>query len=69
MEAGWERDVKLHEGRDLCVVVVLMVAVGVVCLGEVEVDSSGVVDIFVLSGVLVVVVVVEMDLVVGCVVS
>ena len=46
-----------------------MVAVGVVCLGAVEVDSSGVVDIFVLGGVLVVVVVVEVDLVMGYVVS
>ena len=59
----------MREGISVCVVVVLVVTVGVVCLGAVEVDSSGVVDNFVLGGVLVVVVVVEVDLVVGCVVS
>ena len=49
-------------------VVVLMIVVGAVCLGAVEVDCSGVVDTFVLDGVFVVVVVVEVELVVvGCV--
>ena len=63
--------------RDVCVVlvvlmvvvgvVVLMIVVGVVYLGVVEVDCSGVGDISVLGGVFVVVVV-EMELVVECVV-
>ena len=54
----------MREGISVCVVVVvlmlvvgvvvLMIVVGVVCLVAVELDCSGVVDIFVLGGVFVV---------------
>ena len=49
-------------------VVVLMIVVGVLGIGAVEVDFSGVIDIFVLGGIFVVVVV-EAELMVGCVLS
>ena len=49
-------------------VVVLVIVVGVLCIGEVEVDCTGVVDILVLGGVFMVEVVEEVELVVGCVV-
>ena len=52
----------------VAVVVVLMVVVGVLCIGTAGVTCTGVVDILVLGGVFVVEVVKEVDLVVGCVV-
>ena len=52
--------------KELCVGVVK--AVGVLCIGAVEVDCTGVVDIMVLGGVFVVEVVEGVEQVVGCVV-
>ena len=49
-------------------VVLLVIVVGVLCIGEVEADCTGVVDILVLGGIFMVEVVEEVELVVGCVV-
>ena len=69
----------MRKGTSVCVVVVvlmvvvgvveLMMVVGVVCLEAVEVDSPGVVDNYVLGEDFVVVVVGEVELVVGCAVK
>ena len=62
MESGWERDIEFHEGWDFClccgsggdcgesIVYKRVGVVGVLCIGVVERDCTGVIDILVLEG-------------------
>ena len=80
MESGWERDIEFHEGWDFCLccgsggdcgesdVYKRVGVVGVLCIGVVERDCTGVIDILVLDGVFMVEMVERVELVVGCVV-
>ena len=80
MESGWERDIEFHEGWDFClccgsggdcgesIVYKRVGVVGVLCIGVVERDCTGVIDILVLDGVFMVEMVERVELVVGCVV-
>ena len=77
MESGWERDIEFHEGWDFCLccgsggdcgesdVYKRVGVVGVLCIGVVERDCTGVIDILVLDGVFMVEMVERVELVVG----
>ena len=77
MESGWERDTEFHEGWDFClccggggdsgesIVYKRVEVVGVLCIGGVEMDCTGVIDILVLDGVFMVEMVERVELVVG----